>query len=351
MSQPVIGAAENAFFEALGGHEKTAELKPHTRSALGLGLATPEDLKRLDSEAAQLMDGGAGSPLGAVLSPEQIPPAPTLEEEAQKELDELYGKPPASEGVNLPAPPATDEESAPDAEDGVIFPISDQLPGKLTHGKLFNNPETHPTVLFVTLSRRFMSSWVNWESETLWCAIRRYFGPVGDITKNKIEALRVAVKTDLPWQDWDVFEDCGLAWNGIIPIFGAFQPMTPSQTAFAVSILRMVRPDEEFSAEVSAYMAAVLDDAGFVLAPEEWFPGAQAFLDRNEEIIGFKMEVDRFWQPARKKGSASLALNSEKPLDLHIAKLFVIEETLQRKNAELAALSLGPASSSATPVP
>src|SRR5690606_7925038 len=109
-------------------------------------------------------------------------------------------------------------------------------------------------------------------------------------------ALRVAVTTDLPWLDWDVFEDSGLTWNDTIPIIGAFQPMTPAQTAFTVQILRAIRSDEPFDTEVKAYIAAILEEHGFVYAPKEYFDGAQELLDRKVWLAGFRQQVAMAWE-------------------------------------------------------
>lgn len=333
-------AATAAFFDALhDGVEKTAiPLQPMTRMTLGLGMAGPDDLANLEASAGAFMDGGAGTPVAVASSPEQLPVPPTLEEEAQGDLDRFYGPTPAPGAMDLPPVSALDGDPLP----GEVDPdagVTPTPPGRVSHGKLFNNPQANPLELFSVLSQRYAESWVEWESETLWYAIRKNFGPVGELTRNKIEALKVAVKNDLAWQDWDVFEDCGLAWNGTMPVFGAFQPMTPSQTAYAVHVLRFIRADDEINFEVSAYMAAILDQNGFVFAPEEWFPGVQALLDRNEEVVGLKVEVARAWEAARRVHPSQLSLNPAKQIDLHIAKLILVDDYLKRKIGEISAVA------------
>src|SRR5690606_15858251 len=169
----------------------------------------------------------------ATQSPTQAPPtseetttAPSQPVE-EAEPDVVATEPAPAETMDVAGfdpddPPPAEEETLPQPE----------LPNRTTHGKLFTNKRAHPLQILDVLTARYGTEWTEWEPETLWWALRRDFGPVGELARNKIGALRVAVTTDLPWLDWDVFEDSGLTWNDTIPIIGAFQPMTPAQTAF-----------------------------------------------------------------------------------------------------------------------
>ncbi len=187
----------------------------------------------------------------------------------------------------------------------------------------------------------------------MWWALRRDYGPVGDVARNKISALRVAVSTDLPWLDWDTFEDCGLSWNDIVPVMGTYQPMTPMQTAFAVHVLRTIRPDEEFSAEVKAYIAAVLDDHGFVFAPELFYDGAQELLDRKKWLVGLRNDVESAWEQVKGMDPETIGWNPENPLDIHLLKLSVVQRYLAEREAlrEANVGSTGASSTASPPVP
>jgi hypothetical protein len=181
--------------------------------------------------------------------------------------------------------------------------------------------------------------------------LRKSFGPVGEVTRNKIMALRLAAKKDMTWLDWDVFEDSGLSWNDIVPVIGMFQPMTPMQVAFAVQTLRAIRPDEEFAHEVKAYIAAILDDHGWVWAPKEYFGDVQDILDRDREhLVGLRQEVISAWKKVRKVDPHTIDWNSEDPLSVHIMKLFTVQLYLDSR-AELHQEAPGQAASSTTTSP
>lgn len=318
-----INDAEVAFFGALqedGLHKAAVDLSPETVDGLGIQSVSPSTLDQLEDQAAQV---------------------PESEPEPEPEPE------PAPEATELEAYNRTD---APPEEEAVPEP---ELPSRATHGKLFSDKRAHPIQILDVLTMRYGPEWPRWEPETLWWSLRRDFGPVGDLSRNKIAALRIAVSTDVPWLDWDVFEDCGLSWNDITPVIGAFQPMTPMQTAFAVHILRSIRPDEEFTHEVKAYIAAILDEHGFVYAPEEFFDGAQELLDRKDWLAGLKADVADAWERIREMSPEDIDWNHESPMDLHLLKLFVVQSYLQEREALRQAIPGMPAASSTVspPVP
>jgi len=208
--------------------------------------------------------------------------------------------------------------------------LSPKLPSRASHGKLFTDKRAHPLQLFDTLNMRYKEAWAAWEPETLQWAIRRDFSSIGELTLNKIQALGVAGRADTTWLDWDIFENSGLAWNDIIPIFGAFQAMTPMQIAFAVHVLNSIRR-EPFSHEVNAYIAAVLDDHGFAYAPEEWFAGAQDILERTTKVIGIRGEVEEAWEKIKNFPPQEIDWDYNNALDVHLMKMTVIKKYLEER--------------------
>jgi len=317
--------AELSFLGTLTGtkpsFEKAAvDLDPQTQQLLGISGAPPDALDQLEQEA-----GGPPAPSPVDMAAVDPEPEPELTPEPEIVSVDENAIPPSEDLEPVPETGIEEEDELPQQPEVV--------PSRSTHGKIFSSRRTHPLRLYDVLNSRYNKKWVTWEPETLWWAIRRDFGPVGDLTRNKIQALRTALVTDLPWGDWDVFEDCGLAWNDITPIFGAFQPMSPMQTAFAVSILQALRPDAPFDHEVSAYIAALLEDNGFVFAPEEWFPGAQALIDRKEWLAGLKVTITETWDKLQQADWSKVDWRSDHPIDIHIAKLLAVKAYLDGRAA------------------
>lgn len=323
-----LSKSELDFFGTLvnGQVKEAVDLSNKTRAILGAENHPEHELDRLEREAhtgqsipPDDLDGQAATTLATSVTPPLqaegllAPPAP------QPVDDE-----PPVDDEELPAPDASPSNSAP--------------PNRTTHGKLFSSKNAHPLVIKSVLDFKYEQKWDEWEPETLWWAIRRDFGPVGEIARNKIMALRVAMRTDVPWLDWDIFENCGVAWTDGLPIFGAFQPLAPSQLAFAVQTLRSIRAEETFENEVVAYMAATLETNGLVLAPTEWFPPeVQALLDRKVWILPLKADVQKAWESARELADPkTIDWNESSPVDLNVMRLLVVRDYLARRAREVA---------------
>lgn len=302
----------------------------------------PKIATELDSETAEALGIQTVSPRSLELLEEQVSQSQAAESEEDQPQPEA-----AAEAVEVKK--FERKDSAPDT----VRPPEPELPSRTTHGKLFTDKRSHPLQLLEVLTLRYKTSWVEWESDTLWWSLRKSFGSVGEVVRNKIMALRLAATTDMPWLDWDVFEDSGLAWNDIVPTIGSFQPMTPMQVAFSVSILNGIRPGEEFSHEVRAYIAAILDEHGWVWAPPEYFGDVQEILERSREhLTGLKQDVISAWEKVQGVDPQSIDW-TEDPLSIHLLKLFTVKTYLDSR-AEAQERVLGIPSSSSTispPVP
>ena len=318
-----LNEADQGFFDAIIGDEQTKTavvLEPSTVDALGIPSVSRKILDDLEAQAS-----GVGS-----------------SEESTSEQKQPEAKADRASGVQgEPEGEVQNEEAVEvakfdrtDAEPPKTEAVEPELPSRASHGKLFSDKRSHPIQILEVLTARYKTEWVGWESDTLWWSIRRSFGPVGDVIRNKIMALRLAVTTDMTWEDWDTFEDSGLAWNDIVPTIGSFQPMTPMQVAFAVQVLREIRPDEEFAHEVRAYIAAILDDHGWIWAPEEYFGDVQQILGRGREhLVGLKQEVTSAWEKIKDVDPQTIEWTDEEPLSIHLLKLFVVKSYLDGREA------------------
>lgn len=342
MGRHSLNEAEQGFLGALLTDEQTkvaVDLNPGTMEALGVPSVSPSILDKLENQAAQ------GS------QEEESPPEQEQVEAPATGEGDVQGQP---QGEAQEVEQFQREDAPPEAPPESEAPPEPELPSRLTHGKLFTDKRAHPLQLLEVLTLRYKAEWAEWESDTLWWALRRSFGPVGDLVRNKIMALRLTATTDIPWIDWDVFEDCGQAWNDTVPVIGSFQPLTPMQAAFAVHVMREIRPDDPFAHEVKAYIAAILDDHGWVWAPEEWFDGAQEVLERNREhLVGLKNDVIETWNQVKDLNPEDIEWNEDDARDIHVLKLFVVKRYLDERAAARAVVPGAPpgASTVSPPVP
>lgn len=339
MARHITNSAEQSFFATVMGRgplsKTAADLDPSVAEALDLPTVSPSILRDLEQQAP---------------AAEAPPAAESLETQDPQEDDGLEAVAPSA-SVEVDGFDRTDAE--PEIEDGEEAAPKPDLPSRRTHGRIFTDKRAHPLQILDTLTMRYRTAWADWEPATLWWALRKDFGPVGDLTRNKIMALRVAVTSDMPWLDWDIFEDSGLAWNDIIPMIGAFQPMSPAQTAFAVSIFRAIRDDEAFDAEVIAYIGSILEDHGWVYAPEEFFGPVQTLLDRKKWTVGIREEVAAAWERIKDVDPTTIEWRPDHPLDIHLLKIAVVKAYLDERGVLRQAVPGAPTGTSmaAPPVP
>lgn len=82
------------------------------------------------------------------------------------------------------------------------------------------------------------------------------------LVRNKIYAIRTASISDAPYEEWNIFEKVGGAFNGRVANFSAVEPLSAGECAVTVALLDAIRPDR-FSNEVKIYIAACCHQDGF----------------------------------------------------------------------------------------
>jgi len=141
---------------------------------------------------------------------------------------------------------------------------------------LFTHQEIHPIVLDLSLLKAFGEEWYYWEVPTLWKSIHDEFkSKVSESNRAKINAVRTARITTLPWDSWHVFENVVLALDGFVPRWDILQKVDLESLFVGVDILEQIRP-EDYSEDVRNYIAAVfLDDDVFFTPPPLEFSQAE----------------------------------------------------------------------------
>jgi ribosomal protein L37E len=137
---------------------------------------------------------------------------------------------------------------------------------------VFTHHDSHPLLLDMILLKKYGPIWLTWEAETVWDEIADDFkqtvsaGNVG-----KIQAVKTCHLVETPWKAWEGFNPVCQALNNNIPDFRSLQKPTPAQVILAVTLMNIIKR-EEFSNEVSMYIAACfLDEGIFYLPPPVTF--------------------------------------------------------------------------------
>ena len=193
------------------------------------------------------------------------------------------------------------------------------------------DPDVHPVLLLRDLTRLYGKEWLSWEPETIWSEVREDEGVSSEIprvNKDKVMAVRTAVKTDFPWKHLEVFENAALAFAGLVPRFDVMQPLEPYQIALAVDVLFRIHPGIEYDDDVKGYIAALLVHDGLSWAPPEFFGDVEEMMAKLRPTNEVADAVKKAW-----KADESPAEDS--PSGSQIATLLAIKEYLAGMTEQL----------------
>lgn len=273
-----MNQAERNFLEGL---LKESELSPESIQALGI--QSPDELDALEEQAA------SGQPQEGQEQPQEQP-----DEKAIRQRPRPVDVPP----------------------------------------DLFRGDDVHPLRLLVFLREQYGDAWVEWLPETLWTTIRNDVGSISDVNKNKVQALSLALMTDVPWNDWQAFENVGCSFNGTIPVFGQMQPLSPAETAFTIQTLKKLH-DFNFSDDVRGYIASVCMNRGIVYAPKKWFSNVQDLIDEQNKSPELFAQFKQAWTKLNREDLSNISLSDDKVMDVQMAKLWAIKEYLREQALRL----------------
>jgi len=132
--------------------------------------------------------------------------------------------------------------------------------------------DAHPLILDLYITKKMGPEWWEWEPETLREMLQRDFPnqSISQINWNKLQAVRtVHVSPGFVFDEWECFLPVITALNNVIPDFDVLQVPTPARLYAGVGMLRMLDPEEDFSAEIKKWVAAALLFDGIYFAPGE----------------------------------------------------------------------------------
>lgn len=198
----------------------------------------------------------------------------------------------------------------------------------------FRSPATHVFALYNTLVRHYRADWINWLPETLWRQLAMdHFVLVPDQiprqVKDKVLALQVALSTNRPWVEFEVFENVATAFDGDVPHPFVLEPRSAEECLFGMHCLSKLRPDETFAPEVLIYVASCFAHDGLISAgPARCLSGVQTYLNN---FIFDRATADRvtrvfseLWSQRDAVALAELQNVEDDPFKVQLRKLYGI---------------------------
>lgn len=185
--------------------------------------------------------------------------------------------------------------------------------------------QARPFEIVSILSKAFGKEWIAWEPETLWTEIKGDLGITpSDALKNKIQATRTVLVSDLFWKDHLVFEKVIVAFNNHVPLFDQYQHPSVAMLANGVEEAQKIR-DLEFSDDVLRYIAVVAQYDGFIVLPEPLDVAQESLDEISSAGRQFREDIARRWEEA-KAGNAPDGMYSETVTGIQLARMAAVRE-------------------------
>jgi hypothetical protein len=180
-------------------------------------------------------------------------------------------------------------------------------------------------------------AFIEWEPETIWLELEHQEVVVPAEARDRLlAAISLRIMPSFYW-DGVVFEKTSVALDGRPAHVEILEEAAPSAMAWAVVEAAWIREhykeqDLKFEHEPRAYVAVVLERAGFVLAPSQ-LSFAQETLERRLPTSDLTDAVKRRWSEVDKSALEKLSLE-ESRVDVQIARLAAVELHVKARRAE-----------------
>jgi ribosomal protein L37E len=234
------------------------------------------------------------------------------------------------------------------------------------------HPDAHPVALVLFLTTKYGPEWAKWEPETLWTTLAKDFVEPSMHTRAKLQAARTVLRTNSPFNRWEVFAWVSQAFNNNFPDFVTVHPASVPQLFNVVWICNELRNQPEYDDEVQRWIAACALNEGVV-----FLPPPLDFAQKQTSLIEYRCKrcgnidpdddtpecdycgappselekrsryadpdsVSRMWEMVKDKPSDSVVLQ-EDFTGVQLARLLVARDYLdmRKKQAENQAKELG----------
>jgi hypothetical protein len=170
------------------------------------------------------------------------------------------------------------------------------------------------------------AGWESWEPETLWSSLNTSGVTLSAAAKDKIQAVKTILSTNVYWRDYVAFEKVTMGLNGLQASFDSYQHPSPAMVARGLLEASSIR-SSEFSDEVLRYIAVICFEAGLIVLPGPLAVAQESLDAMTSRVVGgsIKGEVSRAWD-ALKTSGLSDGVYGETVTGIQLARMGAIME-------------------------
>lgn len=182
------------------------------------------------------------------------------------------------------------------------------------------------------LLKKYGAEYITWESETLKEAIEEDFGSLGDLSWQKIQAIRLLHSNNSAWNEWEVFENICACNSNENVIFSLSQPPEPEDIAVTLEVLKTVSTDYEYHKDVIGYIASACLYDGLWCLPESLSLAQESIKDYDK----FK-GITRDYPSVKKavKGKTKMYEDPSTLGECQANRILLVNQTLKEYNSKL----------------
>jgi hypothetical protein len=129
----------------------------------------------------------------------------------------------------------------------------------------------NPIKIMIALEEKWKDEWFDWEPETIIQTFHAEGISIGNINLSKMFAIRSILKTDEFFNNPRSFEKVVIAFSGRIVDWGYVQEVSVSEMNSVVALIERYIREDDFSDDVSGYIAARAVNEGFVKLPSSLY--------------------------------------------------------------------------------
>lgn len=196
-------------------------------------------------------------------------------------------------------------------------------------GPLEDEYGLHVLPLSVFLLEVIGPTYIGWESPALRAELEERVGPIGTLTWERIQALRVLHAHDGFWKEWEVFEKISAAINGQIPLFNLSQPPEAGDLAITLDVASKI-DTHEFDEDVKAYVVASCLEDGLWYFEGQISDVGSSLLQEHDRRMGIDRDVAAV--AAELQRSEKFRVDPQSFAEVQANRVLEVREVLKRYN-------------------
>lgn len=198
--------------------------------------------------------------------------------------------------------------------------------------RILSSENAPPEAILRAMVKEFGHEWLNWQPQPIWDEIRDELEvEVPAVNKDKIMALKLCIKTRVPWEDWHPFTMCVLSYNDVPLDAEIAQEAAPVHLAYGVRVMTALQPEHEYHIDVQSMIAALLMSHGVCWTPPE--PLGEVSNEMMEFLVRKRMGSTEPIDVARKNYETYLETGKVPDDDVHTARLVAIDRYLEHRGS------------------